>query len=219
MPAWSYSALNSFETCPWRYYVTRVAKLIKEPETEALRWGNYVHKAFENRLKEGTPLPTTLVGYEGLCQRLEGMGELFVEREAAIDKGFRATGWWDKTTWCRSKWDVAVKHPSGLAMEIADWKTGSRKLDSEQMRLFAAVGFLYEPKVEVISTSFVWLKERKIDREVFRRKEAKVLWQGFLPKVARFDRAHANNEWPKRPSGLCRKWCPVGKTNCEHCGS
>jgi hypothetical protein len=219
MPAWSYSALTNFENCPRKFYLTRVAKLVKEPESEPLRWGNFVHKAFEDRLKSGTPLPTTLAGYEGLCVRLESGGELFVEREAAISKAFKPTGWWDKETWCRSKWDVAVKHPDGRVMAQWDWKGGKRKPDSDQMKLFAGIGFLHEPKVEVIITGFVWLKERKIDRETFHRDQAKDIWREFLPRVRRFELAHEKNDWPAKPSGLCRKHCPVGKTNCEFCGS
>ena len=45
--AWSYSSLRAFETCPWRYYLTRVSKEVIEPETEVLKWGNEVHKVFD----------------------------------------------------------------------------------------------------------------------------------------------------------------------------
>ena len=44
---WSYSALTSYETCPKRYQLTRVTKQVTEPQTEATRWGNEVHKALE----------------------------------------------------------------------------------------------------------------------------------------------------------------------------
>lgn len=219
MPAWSYTALTGFETCAWRHYLTKVAKRVKEPETEPLRWGNFVHKALENYLKQGTPLPTTLAGYAPLCDRIAASGELFVEREAALTREFKPSGWWDKTTWCRSKWDVAVKHRDAPVMAIWDWKTGKRKDDPDQMKLFAAVGFLHEPSVEVIHTGFVWLKDRKIDTNTFTRKEAPMLWREYLPRVRRFELAHEQDNWPKKPSGLCRSYCPVGRANCEFCGS
>lgn len=215
MPAWSYTALTGFETCPRRHHLTRVTKAVKEPETEALRWGNYVHKAFEDRLKADKPLPATLAGYEGMCQKFQSAGELFVEREAAIDKSFKPTGWWDRTTWLRSKWDVAVKHGE-KKLSIWDWKTGKRRPDSDQMKLFAAVGFLHEPTVMEITAAFIWLPDRKIDKEVYHRKDAKALWMEFLPRVQRLERAHEEDKWPAKPSGLCRKWCPC--TTCEFCG-
>ena len=218
MPAWSHSALNGYETCPRRHYLLRVAKVVKEPESEALRWGNYVHKALENRLKAGTPLPDTLTTYESICSRFEGTGEVTAEREAVLTSKFKPTGWWSKDAWLRSKWDVAIRHRPGV-MSIWDWKTGKRKPDSDQMRLSAAVGFLVEPTVQVITTGFVWLKDNAIDKEVFHRPKAKEIWAEFLPRVKRFEIAHEQNKWPARPSGLCRRHCPVGRANCEHCGT
>lgn len=217
MPAWSYSALTSFETCPRRHYLTRVSKIVKEPESEQLRWGNFVHKALEDRLKKGKKLPETLKKHDDFCRKLENMGgELFVEYEAAITEDFQPTGWWDKNVWCRSKWDVAVK--KGKALGIYDWKTGKRKLDTEQMEIFSLSAFIHMPDVEVVSTGYIWLPDKKIDRETFTRDQAPKLWSLWLPRIQRFNAAHQSNSWPKKPSGLCRKWCPVGKVNCEHCG-
>ena len=44
---WSYSSLQAFETCPRRFYLTRIAKLASEAQTQATLWGNEVHKALE----------------------------------------------------------------------------------------------------------------------------------------------------------------------------
>lgn len=219
MPAWSFSALSAFETCPRQFYLTRVAKLVKEPESEALRWGNYVHKALEVRLKDGTPLPMTLAGYDRLCQKFEAAGKVTAEHEACIDKSFKPAGWWDKTVWCRSKWDVLVQHAGGKVISQWDWKSGSRKVGSDQLKLCAAIGFLLNPKVEEIRGGYVWLKEGKIDIEVYKRADAKVIWHEFLPRVRRLEIAHEEQKWPAKPSGLCRRHCAVGKSNCEHCGS
>lgn len=218
MPAWSYSALSSFETCPRRHFLTRVSKAVKEPESEALRWGNYVHKALEDRLRDSKPLPTTLSTHEAFCQKVESIedAKLMVEYEAAITKEFQPTGWWDRDVWCRSKWDLGIL--KGNALGIYDWKTGKRKLDIDQMELFALSAFIHLPDVEVVTSGYVWLKDKKIDREKFRRDQAPEIWSRWLPRVERFNQAFEQDKWPAKPSGLCRKWCPVGKHNCEHCG-
>lgn len=217
MPAWSYSALTSFETCPRKHYLTRVSKIVKEPESDQLRWGNFVHKALEDRLKRGKQLPNALAGNEKFCTKIEAMtGELLVEYEAAITEDFQPTDWWNKNVWCRSKWDVAVKN--GQALGIYDWKTGKRKLDGDQMELFALSAFIHMPDVEVVTTGFIWLPDKKVDREQFTRSQVPKLWNLWLPRVERYNRAHESSSFPKKPSGLCRKWCPVGKHNCEHCG-
>ena len=54
---WSYSSLELFKQCPYKYYRLRVVKDIVEPETEAMRYGTDVHKAAENFVRDGTPIP------------------------------------------------------------------------------------------------------------------------------------------------------------------
>ena len=44
--AWSFSALDDFKNCPKAYYEKRIAKSVSETESEEMRWGNFVHKAF-----------------------------------------------------------------------------------------------------------------------------------------------------------------------------
>ena len=53
--AWSYSRLKNFEVCPKRHYEIDIAKNIKEEESEALLWGNTVHRSCADRLSKGTP--------------------------------------------------------------------------------------------------------------------------------------------------------------------
>ena len=52
---WSYSSLNAWEQCPRRYHLTRIAKVISEPQTEATLHGNEVHKALENAVGKALP--------------------------------------------------------------------------------------------------------------------------------------------------------------------
>lgn len=218
--AWSYSALTSFETCPLRHYLLRVAKVVKEEEGEALRWGNFVHNALEMRLKEDKPLPETLKAHEGICRHLQAAsGELTAEREITLDANFQPTGWFDKNAWLRSKLDVQILNAPARRMLILDWKTGKRKPDADQLELFAGIALTVEPEIDTVDTGFVWLKDGSMDRETFTRDDLPKIWNNFLPRVERLQLAHDNNRWPAKPSGLCRKWCPVGKRNCEHCGS
>jgi hypothetical protein len=44
------------------------------------------------------------------------------------------------------------------------------------------------------------------------------LWQEFAPRVQRLEEAHQQNKFPKKPSGLCNKWCPVPHKLCEYRG-
>lgn len=211
---WSHSVLNSFETCPRRHYLTKVVKTVTEPQTEALLWGNQVHKAFEDRLNGVSALPATLAGYEPILQKLLNRnGKRLVEARWAIDSSFRPIGFRDRNAWCRAVVDYGIVGTQSAV--LVDWKTGSRKPDSDQLKLTAAMAFAQHPYLESVHTTFVWLKEKKLDKDVFTREQKGDLWNEFLPRVARLEHAHATNTWHPKPSGLCGKWCPVTKTHCE----
>lgn len=56
-PAWSYSSIKLFEQCPKKYFHLKVAKDVTEPPTEATLYGGRFHRAAEDYIKEGIPLP------------------------------------------------------------------------------------------------------------------------------------------------------------------
>lgn len=217
IPPWSFSSLGAFETCPKRYYLTRVTKLVKEPPTEATIWGNEVHTALENRLKDKTPLPTGMARYEKHCLSIERTpGEIFTERQYALTKKLSPTGWWDEDAWCRGIIDVGVIN--GDKAVLLDWKTGKVKPNSAQLQLFAAFVFHSNPEINVISTGFVWLKDDKITSERFVRDDLAAIWGEYIPRVKRMELAYKDDRWEPKPSGLCKNYCPVGKELCSFCG-
>ena len=55
--SWSYSALDLYKQCPHKYYRLRIAKDIIEPPTEHLNYGLAVHKAAEEYIRDGKPIP------------------------------------------------------------------------------------------------------------------------------------------------------------------
>lgn len=215
--AWSHSALSAFEECPLRYKLTRVSKVVKEPETEAIAWGKRVHTALEQRIRDSTPLPKLLANYEPLAAKVaNSSGEILVEQRVAINAGFSPTEFFAKDVWCRGVLDVAVVGTTSAM--ILDWKTGKRRDGFDQLKLFAAFAFAHYPSIERVDTGFAWLKEDAIDRQSFTREQVGDIWSAFLPRVRRLEQAFEQDRWPAKPSGLCKKYCPVGRANCEFCG-
>lgn len=214
-PAWSYTALTGFETCPYRYYRTRVTKDVTEPQTEALRWGNEVHKALEQHAKTDAPLPTGMDQAGGIIQKLKQRpGELIVEQQIALDANLQPCDWFAKNTWLRGVVDFGLV---GARNAVAlDWKTGKMKPDSEQLKLFAALLLHAYTQVQKVVTGFVWLRDKKITKQTYTRHDLGEIWGIFMPRVKRLEQAFADDKWPKRPSGLCRNYCPVAA--CEHNG-
>lgn len=217
--AWSYSSLSAFETCPKRYYLTKVSKQVKEPQTEATMWGNQVHKALEYRLVKREPLPASMAMFEPIAakvaKRAEG-AKLEAEQKMALTKSFAPTSWFSKDVWVRGITDFTIT--KGDKVFIGDWKTGKPTPESAQLKLTAAMTMHQKPYVNTVINAFVWLKTGEITHEVFTREDIPAIWQEFSPRVQRLDDAMESDKWPARPSGLCRKWCPVGKSLCDHCG-
>lgn len=212
---WSISALNSYETCPRRHYLTKVAKTVVEAPSEAINWGRQVHKAFELRLKNEAPLPPFLDNYEGMVSRiLARPGKRLVEGKLCVDANFQPTDWRSRSAWCRGIVDIGIIGTKSAF--VGDWKTGKWKPESDQMELMAGLTFSHYPFVQEATTTFIWLKDKKIDTHVFTRTQLGEIWAKFLPRVHKLERALIEDRWPPRPSGLCDKWCPVTRDKCEH---
>lgn len=119
--AWSYSALTSFETCPRRHKLTRIDKVVTEPQSEHIRHGNEVHKAMELHLKKEKPLPEKYKDYRPYADAvLQQEGKLLVEHKVALNKSFKPTGYFDSDVWVRGVFDVALIRPS--TGKMLDWK-------------------------------------------------------------------------------------------------
>lgn len=205
---WSYTALTSYEQCPKRYFHTRVAKDVTEPEHQALLWGNQVHKALEERVRDGKPLPTGMTQWEPLAARIAALdGELITERQIALDKAFHPCDWFGKDVWVRGVIDVgAVQEDKVIAL---DWKTGKPKPDLDQLKLFAALAMAVWPQVQKVKTGYVWLTTLDLETQSFTRDDLPKIWGSFLMRLKRLDRSFRDDHWPENPSGLCKAWCPV----------
>lgn len=228
--AWSYSVLDAYETCPKRYYLTKISKVVVEKQTDEMAWGNRVHKALENRLIHGTPLPENIADYEVMVAKIaakakEVGGVVEAEQKMALNRDYNPVTYFAKDVWVRGITDVTITNKRFAF--IGDWKTGAKKPNSAQLRLTAAMTMHQKPYVEKVVNAFLWLKDGSITPETFTRADLPTIWGEFIPRVARLEHAvqasqqdpvNAAKYFPAKPSGLCRNWCPVGKKLCDHCG-
>lgn len=213
--AWSYSALTAFETCPFQYFRLRVKKDIQEAPSKAMSDGNRVHKALEDRVAKGRPLPPDLKQFEKMCRKfVDSPCDVHCEKSVALTPDLKETTWWAQDVWLRVKFDVEVII-SNAKIRIVDYKTGKRKPDSDQLMLFAAAAFTIYPDVQEVDTAFYWLPDKAVDKETFtRERDEAFIWGEFEPRVQKMEQALLNNTFPCKPSGLCRGWCPV--RDCQH---
>jgi hypothetical protein len=241
--AWSFSSLSNFENCPKQFYHTRVAKDVATTQGEAALWGDRVHQYLEAGLhyaKGNTAeaakilsglynVPEDIVvqhaaiidggpdkafaGYWPYVEAIMALphDEVLPEQQFALNRALAPCDWFAEDVWCRGIVDVLLIR--GSRAYALDWKTGKRKPDSQQLRLFALLVFAHYPHVQECKTEFVWLKTGERDDAVYRREQEAEMWQPFLPSLARYNAAFKQEMWAPRKSGLCRGWCPV--TSCE----
>ena len=214
---WSYSSLSSYETCPRRFYITRISKLVTEKQTEATIHGNEVHKALENYVGNKAPLAAKYESYRPIADKIRmAPGKKLLEYRFGLTKALTPTTFFASDVWVRGVLDVCVIQ--GITGTILDYKTGKRKVDADQLKMFAGAALASWPYLESVKTGYLWLQTNQLDQQEFTQADKPLIFQEFAARVRRMEMSEKNDDWPANPSGLCREWCPVGRANCEHCG-
>jgi RecB family exonuclease len=213
--AWSFSRLKNFETCPLKYQQVDLVKAFKETKSTELDWGDQVHKTLAGVLLGQLALPEEMKAYQKWVDKVNQLpGELYVEQKYAINRQFKPTTYFADDVWFRGIGDaVKIIHNRGV---IVDWKTGQIKADSVQLMLMAQCLFSHFPQLEEVYTMYIWLKEDAKTVETFTRQDLADGWLGLYERVEALEGATKANNFPPKPSGLCRKHCPVA--TCQYHG-
>lgn len=217
---WSHTALNGFETCARQFEEVKVLRHFQDTKNAAALWGDEFHKAAEKWIGAEvagttTPVPDLLKPYHGyLRQFVDRPGTTFVERQYALDRRTAPCEFFGAQVWCRGIIDVLT-----LLDDVAwvdDHKTGKRKKDKQQLIIFALLVFHHHPEINTVHTAFHWVATDEKDNESFHRDQIAELWATLIPKLERYMAAFHSGIFPPRPSGLCKKHCPV--QTCEYYG-
>lgn len=222
--AWSYSRLKNFEACPKKHYHIDIAKDIQEPESEQLKHGDIVHKVMAQYIEHGTVMPPVLepqlkpwadhvFKFKGVDVRTKG-AVVEVEQKYALTKDFEICEFFDKRAWFRGIGDVIWR--LGPVGYIGDWKTGKILDDSQQLALMAACLFAKYPELKIVRSVFVWLKEEAETPLDIKRSDMPAMWANIWPRIEALKIAHETQNYPPKPGGLCKRWCPVKQ--CPHNG-
>ncbi len=210
---WSWSSWESYNTCPRAFYEIKIAKNYKEDwERDYILWGNKVHKALEERVLHGKPLPENMRQWEPMSAKLEAApGMKFAELETAITADLKPTGYWDDDCWSRGKEDLVIVN-GDKAIDI-DYKTGKPKRTTTQQLEISAVRVMIKfPQVNVVHTAFSWLTNKTWSRATYTRDDIPKIVEDFKDKISDMEWSQQNNTWPARPSGLCKKSRKPGST-------
>jgi len=213
MFTWSYSSLKEYITCPKQYQEVKVLKNYQKEMTEQILYGNQVHKALENYIKEGEPLAQNYQRFAPLMDTLKEIpGEFHPELRMALNFDRKACKWSDPECWVRGIVDFLVI--DGEHAFIVDYKTGSNKYpDVKQLRLMALMVMEHFPEVNKVKAGLMFVMHNSFITEEYTREESEKLWNSFIPDLERLKLSYEKDIWHATPNNLCG-WCPV--KSCEH---
>jgi hypothetical protein len=206
---WSYSRLTAYETCPRQYEHKYILKTTKDDTNEAAIWGVMVHEAFELALTHGTPLPESLQTHQPYIDYIAGIPSetRLIEHELCLSESMDPCAWDAENAWVRGILDVLIM--KGDKALVIDHKTGAKKYNLRQLKLFALLVFWTYPHINKCRTIYAWVKTGATTIEDFNRDQVATLWGAFSDSINLYRKAHETNRYIPRPSGLCRGWCPV----------
>ena len=212
-PVLSHTLLNDFENCPFKMYRKYILKdLPRQPQTEAMRWGNEVHTAFEVRIKHGTKWPAGMEKYEAIAAPLVAAGAL-AEKMMGITETGALCDFFAKDVWLRGKIDSTVIR--GATAAIWDWKTGKRRDDPVELHTHAVLLKAWQPTVTRITAHFVWLQENEVGK-AFDVSDTATHLRSIQHQAEDIKRCMEVEDFPKRRNPLC-DYCPV--VDCENRGN
>ena len=217
MTAWSYSSISTFKQCPKKYYHLKVAKDVRDTGSEAMLYGNQVHKAAENFIKEGTPIPKKFEYLNPIVNSLNAIeGDKHCELRFGISydgEKHKETKFFAKDVWFRGIADLVIV--DGEKAYLVDYKTGknAKYADTKQLDMLAAATFTYFPNVAIIKSALAYVVSNEFIKKDHTRDEQELLYTTFEEPLEALAAAEENEVWNAIDGPLCA-YCPV--TKCEH---
>lgn len=217
MTTWSYSSLKTFEQCPKKYYHLRVVKDVKDEGSDATMYGQELHKAAEEYLKEGKPIPPKFQFIQDVVDAIKDIpGEKHCELKLGVkqtDAGYEPCGFFDKDVWWRGIGDVVVVQDD-VAFSL-DYKTSknAKYADLKQLDILAAALFTHFPQVKKVKSALAFVVSNEFIRKEHFAEMRDSYFATFQPELDRLATAEETGVWNTNTGPLC-KFCPV--TSCEH---
>lgn len=214
---WSFSKIKSFDTCPKQFYHVHVLKQFPYQETEATLYGTEFHKAAEEFIRDGTPVPAKFAFAADALQVLaDKPGDKYCEYKFGITDALEPCDFFAKNVWFRGIVDLLIV--DGDTAWMIDYKSGksARYAEKGQLELMALAMFRHFPQVKHIRAGLLFVIATEFIKDTYARNKSKELWLKWLSEYAKMETAFDAGVWNPKPSGLCKKHCPV--LECPHNG-
>lgn len=207
----SFSTWEIFDNCRARFLYAKVRKL-PTADKSFFANGRKAHSHLESVVRDGAQIDPAIVRKEvGIVREIAASP---VPKYAEEKWGF--TGEWEVTAYGKAKLRVIidVRLDYGDAVEVVDWKTGSKRSESiDQMSLSATATFHRFPFVDTVTTRLVYVEKGGQTIKDHRRAdlgEVTNMWGG------RFAQVYNERDWLATPNEWCR-FCDFSKSKGGPC--
>jgi CRISPR/Cas system-associated exonuclease Cas4 (RecB family) len=220
-PAWSYSAIKTYETCPKKYEGERVTKEVKYTDTVHTLYGKELHTAAEEYIRDGKVLDLKFKFIQGYLDKLQAIpGEKFCELKLGLKKQdgqLIECDFFDPEVWFRGVADLVIKH--GNRATVIDYKTSksAKYADLKQLALMAACLFVKYPELEKVKAGLLFVTSGEFVRGMYTKDQGLNIFAELHPLLKQREIAYNTGVFNARPNGLCGRWC--GVLSCAHNGA
>lgn len=215
---WSYSSISLFSQCPQKYYRMRVKKDIVEPPQDHLLYGTAVHKAAEDYVRDGTPIPAKFGFIQEQLDKLVAIkGTKYCEYEMGLDRNLQACGFRSEESWWNGIADLIIIN--GEKAYLVDYKTSksSKYADTKQLELLSLAIFKHFPQVKKIKAGLLFVVAKDFVKVEYDADGAvNGAWLKWISETGRLEMAIQNDVWNAKPNFTCKSFCHV--TDCIHNG-
>jgi len=185
-----------------------------------MRYGTEFHKACEDYIDKDKSLPKKFGFIEPTLNALNNKrGVKICEKKLGLTADLEPCDFFDKKVWFRGIADLIIVDVLAGVAWVIDYKTGrsSKYADKGQLELMALSVFKHYPEVTKIKAGLLFVVAGSLIKETYEIDSESILWEKWLAKYANMKIAFDTEVWNPRPSGLCKRHCPV--MECPHNGS
>jgi hypothetical protein len=216
LPAWSYSSIKTFEQCPRKYYHLKVVKDVVEDKS-VTTYGSELHTACEEYVRDDTPLPAQFVFVKSALDNLKNRpGKVLCEYKMGLTEDLQPCDFFAPNVWWRGMVDLLIL--DGEVARIVDYKTSknTKYADTGQLELMALAVFKHFPDIRKVKAGLLFVVAKEFPKANYSVDDQPRLWGKWLSEYKRMEVAYKRDVWNAKPSGLCKKHCPV--LSCPHNG-
>jgi len=213
---WSFSSLKTFQQCPKKYYHTKIAKDVVEPDTQATLYGKLAHTVAEEYIRDGTPIPEQFAYMQGLLDILKNIpGEKLCEVKLGLTKNLESCDFDAPNVWWHGVADLVIINPTTGTAHSIDYKTckSARYADVKQLDLVACGLFAKFPEIQKVKSALLFVVSKEFVRAIHHSEMMQKYIEKPAQDVARIEAALKNGVWNPIQGPLC-KFCSVKQ--CEY---